>query len=53
VAEPLRPGPAGTFTVGSITVFIALMNAPNAEPDALASLTKIWSGGAPIPPSTV
>ena len=42
-----------TFTVGSITVFIALMNAPNAERDALTSLTKIWSGGAPIPPSTV
>ncbi|MGD9529097.1 MAG: class I adenylate-forming enzyme family protein [Pseudonocardia sp.] len=42
-----------TFTVGSITVFIALMNAPNAEKDALSSLTKIWSGGAPIPPSTV
>jgi len=42
-----------TFTVGSITVFIALMNAPNAEPGALASLAKIWSGGAPIPPSTV
>jgi len=42
-----------TFTVGSITVFIALMNAPNAERDALASLRKIWSGGAPIPPSTV
>jgi long-chain acyl-CoA synthetase len=42
-----------TFTVGSITVFIALMNAPNAERDALESLTKIWSGGAPIPPSTV
>lgn len=42
-----------TFTVGSITVFIALMNAPNAEKDALASLTKILSGGAPIPPSTV
>ena len=42
-----------TFTVGSITVFIALMNAPNAERDTLASLTKIWSGGAPIPPSTV
>jgi long-chain acyl-CoA synthetase len=42
-----------TFTVGSITVFIALMNAPNAERDALASLEKIWSGGAPIPPSTV
>ena len=42
-----------TFTVGSITVFIALMNAPDAGRDALASLTKIWSGGAPIPPSTV
>ncbi|HZG89848.1 MAG TPA: AMP-binding protein [Pseudonocardia sp.] len=42
-----------TFTVGSITVFIALMNAPNADRDALASLGKIWSGGAPIPPSTV
>ncbi|WP_433289840.1 AMP-binding protein [Pseudonocardia sp. CA-142604] len=42
-----------TFTVGSITVFIALMNAPNADREALASLTKIWSGGAPIPPSTV
>ncbi|MHA6792698.1 class I adenylate-forming enzyme family protein [Pseudonocardia bannensis] len=42
-----------TFTVGSITVFIALMNAPNADSDALASLSKIWSGGAPIPPSTV
>ena len=42
-----------TFTVGSITVFIALMNAPDAERDALASLSKIWSGGAPIPPSTV
>jgi len=42
-----------TFTIGSITVFIALMNAPNGDRDALASLTKTWSGGAPIPPSTV
>jgi long-chain acyl-CoA synthetase len=42
-----------TFTVGSITVFIALMNAANADRDALSSLTKIYSGGAPIPPSTV
>jgi long-chain acyl-CoA synthetase len=41
-----------TFTVGSITVFIALMNAPNARPEALATMTKIYSGGAPIPPST-
>jgi long-chain acyl-CoA synthetase len=46
-----------TFTVGSITVFIALMNAPdaagNGHREALTTLTKIWSGGAPIPPSTV
>jgi len=42
-----------TFTVGSITVFIALMNTPGAERESLASLTKILSGGAPIPPSTV
>jgi long-chain acyl-CoA synthetase len=42
-----------TFTVGSITVFIALMNVPDADRRALASLTKIYSGGAPIPPSTV
>ena len=42
-----------TFTVGSITVFIALMNAPDVQPESLASLTKIYSGGAPIPPSTI
>ena len=42
-----------TFTVGSITVFIALMNAPNAEKAKLSTLTKVYSGGAPIPPSSV
>ncbi len=42
-----------TFTVGSITVFIALMNTPEVQPESLASLTKIYSGGAPIPPSTI
>ncbi|MBP2368988.1 class I adenylate-forming enzyme family protein [Pseudonocardia parietis] len=42
-----------TFSVGSITVFIALMNAPNAEKSKLATLRKVYSGGAPIPPSTV
>lgn len=40
-----------TFTVGSITVFIALMNAPNASREALASLRKVYSGGAPIRPA--
>ncbi|GAA4788075.1 hypothetical protein GCM10023200_23030 [Actinomycetospora chlora] len=42
-----------TFSIGSITVFIAMMNAPNADRDALSSMVKVYSGGAPIPPSTV
>ena len=42
-----------TFSIGSITVFIALMNTPGADREALSSLTKVYSGGAPIPPSTV
>ncbi len=41
------------FTIGAITAFIALMNHPNASPAKLASMTKIYSGGAPIPPSVV
>ncbi|MGI8648986.1 MAG: class I adenylate-forming enzyme family protein [Rubrobacter sp.] len=40
-----------TFTVGSITVFLSLMNDPGASHDSLASLTKVYSGGAPIAPS--
>ncbi|GAB2733810.1 hypothetical protein GCM10027174_03160 [Salinifilum aidingensis] len=52
VLEAVREHRA-TFTVGSITVFIALMNVPAAAEDDLASLTKVYSGGAPIPPSTV
>ncbi|MBW3657036.1 MAG: AMP-binding protein [Actinobacteria bacterium] len=42
-----------TFTVGAITAFIALMNAPGAADADLSSLTKVYSGGAPIAPSTV
>jgi long-chain acyl-CoA synthetase len=41
------------FTIGSITVFIAMMNHPEAAREKLASLKKIYSGGAPIPPSVV
>ncbi|RJO73672.1 long-chain fatty acid--CoA ligase [Nocardia panacis] len=44
---------SATFTVGSVTVFIALLNSPAARREDLATLTKIYSGGAPIPPSTV
>ena len=42
-----------TFTAGSITVFIALMNTEGAVREDMTSLSKIFSGGAPIPPSTV
>ncbi len=42
-----------TFTIGSITVFIALMNDPSAASRDLSSLAKVYSGGAPIPPSVV
>jgi long-chain acyl-CoA synthetase len=42
-----------TFTVGSITVYISLMNTPSAETRDLSSLQKILSGGAPIAPATV
>ena len=41
------------FTIGAITAFIAMMNHPSATAAKLASLTKIYSGGAPIPPSVV
>jgi long-chain acyl-CoA synthetase len=40
-----------TFTVGAITVFIALMNEPSVGDRDLSSLRKIYSGGAPIAPS--
>jgi len=41
-----------TFTVGAITVFIALGDSPNIDRDDLASLTKVASGGAPIAAAT-
>ena len=45
----LRP----TMTIGSITAFIALMNAPGSDETDLSSLTKCYSGGAPVAPSIV
>ncbi|BBZ27320.1 hypothetical protein MMAD_16150 [Mycolicibacterium madagascariense] len=44
---------APTFTVGAITVFIALANSADVTNDALSSLATIASGGAPIPAATV
>ena len=42
-----------TFTVGAITVFTALANSSEVVAAGLATLTKIASGGAPIPAATV
>jgi long-chain acyl-CoA synthetase len=42
-----------TFTVGAITVFIALMNDPAASERDVSSLAKVYSGGAPIAPAIV
>lgn len=39
------------FTVGAITAFAALAGVPDVGPDDFASLTKIYSGGAPIAPA--
>jgi long-chain acyl-CoA synthetase len=41
-----------TFTIGAITVFIALMNAPGFDRDDFSSFDVIYSGGAAIAPST-
>lgn len=41
------------FTVGAITAFIALMHHPDATPGHFGSLTKIYSGGAPVPAAVV
>lgn len=40
-----------TFTVGAITVFIALGGAEGATPADFASLRTVYSGGAPIAPA--
>ncbi|WP_375482468.1 AMP-binding protein [uncultured Jatrophihabitans sp.] len=39
------------FTVGAITALTALMGAPGRTREDFASLTKLYSGGAPIAPS--
>ena len=42
-----------TFTVMAITAFTAMMNDPSIRDRDLSSLTKVYSGGAPIAPSIV
>ena len=40
-----------TFTIGSITVFIALSSTPGVSKDDFSSFRLIYSGGAPIAPA--
>jgi long-chain acyl-CoA synthetase len=40
-----------TFTIGAITVFIALAGQPGLSRDDFASLRVVYSGGAPIAPA--
>ncbi|KAA0919325.1 class I adenylate-forming enzyme family protein [Dietzia sp. ANT_WB102] len=42
-----------TFTIGSITAYNALMRLDEARPEHFAAVKALYSGGAPIPPSTV
>ncbi|MGZ4619690.1 MAG: class I adenylate-forming enzyme family protein [Frankiaceae bacterium] len=42
-----------SFTVASITVFVALMNSPEVDNYDLSSFRKLYSGGAPISPAVV
>jgi long-chain acyl-CoA synthetase len=39
------------FTIGAITAFTALAAAPGRTPEDFASLTRIWTGGAPVAPA--
>jgi long-chain acyl-CoA synthetase len=42
-----------TFTVASITVYIALLNHPDLKSFDISHFQKAYSGGAPVSPSTV
>ena len=42
-----------SFTVGAITVYIALLNHPDLKLYDLSSFSKAYSGGAPVSPGTV
>ncbi|MEO5744551.1 MAG: AMP-binding protein, partial [Terracoccus sp.] len=42
-----------TWVMGSITAYIAMLNEPRVAGYDLSSLTKLWSGGQAVSPSTV
>ncbi|HWH19166.1 MAG TPA: AMP-binding protein [Solirubrobacterales bacterium] len=43
----------GTYVIGPLTAFIALLEHPDLERRDLSSLTKVGSGGAPVYPAIV
>ena len=43
----------GTFVIGALTAFIALLDDPNLQQRDISSLTKVYSGGAPVSPAVV
>jgi long-chain acyl-CoA synthetase len=42
-----------TWVMGSITAYIAMLNEPTIDDYDLSSLSKLWSGGQAVSPSTV
>jgi len=42
-----------TMTVGSITIFISLMNHPDIKKRDFSTMKKVYSGGAPVSPAIV
>ncbi|NKY54440.1 class I adenylate-forming enzyme family protein [Nocardia vermiculata] len=42
-----------TYTIGSITAFNAMMNSDYATAEHFSTIKTLYSGGAPVPPSTV
>jgi long-chain acyl-CoA synthetase len=42
-----------TFTVSAVTAFIALLNSDAMQQRDISSLTKIYTGGAPTPPTVL
>jgi|SRR5579875_2525742 len=42
-----------TFTIGAITAFTAIMNAPSVDQWDLSSMKKVYTGGQPVPAATV
>lgn len=42
-----------TYTIGSITVFNAILEIPHAAASHFSTVKNLYSGGSPIPPATV